>query len=310
MKKILFFTIMTLSHIVYSQNQKWTGEKDFAPNLRFKNVTINNSNTRLLSISPTGKPEYIDKSFLLGGVVIPTLDQVLNAGNESPNQFTLSFGASRINYTGSSITMYNATDSFSLSNLGFTNSFGGKVVKLSANTGLELNTTGNSFANGIIKSSLLTAVRNYELPNNSGTLLTDAPSDNQSYVRNNNAWQVSSGGGSGTSSYKVYTVVLAQSSTNAPTANVSENTLIGSTITYSYIQAGVYSVTINFTQTIDTNKVAVLLNPYANTDFRIGYDSLGITSTQITFNLKSRFFNGTFSDDILANSVLEVRLYN
>lgn len=41
---------------------------------------------------------------------------------------------------------------------------------------------------GTIDATLLTGVQSYQLPDASGTLLTDAPSDGKYYVRRNGAW--------------------------------------------------------------------------------------------------------------------------
>ena len=48
---------------------------------------------------------------------------------------------------------------------------------------------------GDISATNLTNNRSFQLPDTNGTLLTDAPTDSQNYVRNNAAWVVAPGGG-------------------------------------------------------------------------------------------------------------------
>ena len=67
--------------------------------------------------------------------------------------------------------------------------------------------------------------------------IDEAPQDDNSYVRKNGAWIIS---GEATPQYKVYTALLSQSGTDAPTAIVLENTL-GQTITWSYNGVGTYN---------------------------------------------------------------------
>lgn len=56
-----------------------------------------------------------------------------------------------------------------------------------ANT--QLSTDGSvAIEEGSIDATLLTGVQSYQLPDDSGTLLLDAPSDGKYYVRKDGAW--------------------------------------------------------------------------------------------------------------------------
>lgn len=112
--------------------------------------------------------------------------------------------------------------------------------------------------------------------------------------------------------YKVYTALLTQSGSSAPTAIVLENTL-DNPVTLSRNNAGDYSITgIDFT---DVNKVYVSLK-HINTllpqpanqffYFNVASGAINIRSTQVNFTSLSF----TPTDSILDKTPIEIRVYN
>jgi hypothetical protein len=103
--------------------------------------------------------------------------------------------------------------------------------------------------------------------------------------------------------YKVYSALLTQTGTNAPTAVVLENTI--GDIFLSRVGIGDYRITSNNLFTAD--KSCLLYNSTAYTNGEFIYAGVGglnfcqiITKTQ----------NGDSSDDLLLNLFVEVRVYN
>jgi hypothetical protein len=103
-------------------------------------------------------------------------------------------------------------------------------------------------------------------------------------------------------SYKVYTALLTQTGTNAPTATVLENTL-GVTITTSYIAEGTYKLNSSGIVFI-TDKTAVLgLNGYVDIG-NIAARRSNDTSIYVYSGL-----NGTLANDIINKATIEIRVY-
>ncbi len=98
--------------------------------------------------------------------------------------------------------------------------------------------------------------------------------------------------------YKVYTALLTQTGSTAPTEVILENTL--GTVTYSYQSTGDYLVTA--TGLLTTDKTAI----------NCGVGSMEISSltndsfTLFTFDLAA----ASLSDDILRSSMIEIKVYN
>ena len=140
-------------------------------------------------------------------------------------------------------------------------------------------TTGITFKTGVntntatIDSLLLTGNQTYQLPNASGTIALQ--------------------------SYKVYSALLTQSGTSAPTALVLEDTIGG--ITFSYTGPGQYRANGVFpaNKTIITGN-----NVFTANDETIAY-SLGNTSY---CNITTRF-NSSVANNILASNFIEIRVY-
>ena len=109
----------------------------------------------------------------------------------------------------------------------------------------------------------------------------------------------------GTRPYKVYTALLSQSGTNAPTAVVLENTL-GGTVVWTRNSTGLYTGTLAGVFTVD--KTLTLMNTGYTVNGFEGINRVNVNSVQI-----QTYLNGpTYSDGRLANSgaSIEIRVYN
>jgi len=119
------------------------------------------------------------------------------------------------------------------------------------------------------------------------------------YQYNGSAWVVVGS----TRPYKVYTALLTQTGTNAPTAIVLENTL-GVTPTLGYNNVGLYS--INATGVFTVDKTWIIFN------------SVNANAQTISNNLKqlnginilTRSISGTSINDVLNSTEIEIRVYN
>ena len=104
--------------------------------------------------------------------------------------------------------------------------------------------------------------------------------------------------------YKVYTALLSQSGTNAPTATVLENTL-GGTVTYTYISIGIYEANLAgvFT-TLKTTATLSLGQINGTSSGRWGAYSNSTSTIRIT-----TLENGLAADGRLLSATLEIRVY-
>jgi hypothetical protein len=103
--------------------------------------------------------------------------------------------------------------------------------------------------------------------------------------------------------YKVYSAILSQTGTNAPTAVVLENT-IGS-IFLTRTDVGMYRISSNSLFTAD--KTSISCNGVGYTNGELVYAVVG----GIGFcQLVTRTSAGVTSDDILYKNFIEVRVYN
>lgn len=101
--------------------------------------------------------------------------------------------------------------------------------------------------------------------------------------------------------YLVYVANLTQTSTNAPTAEVLENTLSG-TPTFTYVSTGVYKIVL--AGEWDANLTFILVNTWHKNGFvqcyRLDSDELSLR----TFNTSL-----AATDGILEDSSIEIRVY-
>jgi hypothetical protein len=100
--------------------------------------------------------------------------------------------------------------------------------------------------------------------------------------------------------YKVYTALLTQTGTNAPTAVVLENTLGGS-ITFGYTGVGTYSA--NSSSFFTTSKTSVILGglgAYSSGSFILDNSTITLTTA----------VGGVYDNGGLTNTFLEIRVYN
>lgn len=99
--------------------------------------------------------------------------------------------------------------------------------------------------------------------------------------------------------YKIYTALLTQSGTSAPTATVLENTL-GGTVVWSYVDVGIYwgsltgAFTSNKTVILPTNETFANSNTFSITDIQTNHIEI---MTDVNGALPPFF-------------VLEIRVYN
>lgn len=111
----------------------------------------------------------------------------------------------------------------------------------------------------------------------------------------------------GTSTYKVYTALLTQTSNNAPVATVLENTL-GGTPTFTYIGIGVYQMTLN--GSFNSSKTWVV---GGSADVNAGggdFATLDIRRLNDNIISLRTYDNFTGADNMLVNTSIEIRVYN
>jgi hypothetical protein len=101
--------------------------------------------------------------------------------------------------------------------------------------------------------------------------------------------------------YKVYSALLSQSGTNAPTAIILENEI--GLITFNYATTGNYQIVSNF---FVTDKTAVFLN---NIDYANGAGFGTIYNGGTTIFLNSRSGSGTLTNGLLFKTFIEIRVY-
>lgn len=107
--------------------------------------------------------------------------------------------------------------------------------------------------------------------------------------------------------YKVYTALLTQSSTDAPTANVLQNTT-NATITYSYDSVGNFLMTFNGI-TLEENKLFYLKNTKTGEEDEQKWLHISFVDSE-TLALNTSDGTGSNSNDFLLNTSIEIRVYN
>lgn len=156
-----------------------------------------------------------------------------------------------------------------------------------------------------LSNSLLTATRTYNYPNASGTIaLLSSPSFTgtptaPTAASGNNTNQVATTAFVQTIArpYKVYTALLSQSGTNAPTAVVLENTL-GGTVLWSRATGGVYYATL--TGAFASDKTAIFVTNRLSNDLLRSYRG----------DANIVYLESSNGDGNLLNNTIEIRVYN
>lgn len=113
----------------------------------------------------------------------------------------------------------------------------------------------------------------------------------------------------GTSTYKVYTALLTQTSTNDPIANVLDNTLSG-TIVWSRLNTGNYQATL-VGEFPDADKVVIFVN-------QAGIVALGGGDSVYTYAyvndadsiILDTLLSSNYQDAMLYRTPIEIRVYN
>ena len=109
--------------------------------------------------------------------------------------------------------------------------------------------------------------------------------------------------------YKVYTALLTQGGTGAPTATVLENTL-GGTVVWSRISEGVYVGTLANGFSLTLSKVRIFISggePHLNTTGF--YNALPNNINSVQVNTKNT--SGSLADSLMsAGATIEIRVYN
>ena len=108
---------------------------------------------------------------------------------------------------------------------------------------------------------------------------------------------------SSTGPYKVYTALLSQTGTSAPTAIVLENTF-GGAIVWSYVAIGQYNATLNGAFT--NNKTAI--RPFETSSTVGSGRSTHLSDSIIRFSTVGA--SGVNVDSILTSKLIEIRVYN
>jgi len=146
--------------------------------------------------------------------------------------------------------------------------------------------------------TILGGVSNVAVTNSSGITVTD------SNVTYNNGIKTLNN-----VSYKHYIALLSQSGTNAPTANVLENTL-DEELTWTYTAVGYYTATSN---QFLRSKTAILINQTSTLNIGIGAfitASTVTTDDQVIINVYDPYNSFANVNSFLVDTYIEIRVYN
>ena len=132
---------------------------------------------------------------------------------------------------------------------------------------------------------------------------TDANGKTENLTRNFTVAQLAEFANSYSLGYTVYTALITQSGTAAPTAVVLQNTT-GGTITWTRVSVGSYKAAISGVTFVE-NKTAVLLG---NTNVAMSIAALRKTTTDVT--LEQKLISTNASTDALDDVVIEIRIYS
>lgn len=112
--------------------------------------------------------------------------------------------------------------------------------------------------------------------------------------------------------YNVYTVVITQSGTSAPTVDYTLQNTFGSTPTFGYISTGLYSITLS--NAWINNKTVVFLNPGymasgggVDAGVSLGWERFSSSVLRIKSKKTS---DDTDTNGLIFKATLEIRVYN
>jgi hypothetical protein len=103
--------------------------------------------------------------------------------------------------------------------------------------------------------------------------------------------------------YKVFTALVSQADTGAPTMTILENTLSGTPV-FSYDDVGEYELTL--AGEFVNNKTAIFTSVLINDNLFRTYTAVRVSNDVI--EVKS-YNAGTLANTMLSNSLLEIRIY-
>ena len=132
---------------------------------------------------------------------------------------------------------------------------------------------------------------------------TDANGKTENLTKNFTVAQLAAFANSYSLGYTVYTALISQAGTAAPTAVVLQNTT-GGTITWTRTFAGSYKAVISGVTFVE-NKTAILLG---NTNAGMSIAATRKTTTDVT--LEQKLISTNASTDALSDVVIEIRIYS
>jgi hypothetical protein len=103
--------------------------------------------------------------------------------------------------------------------------------------------------------------------------------------------------------YKVFTALVSQADTGAPTITILENTLSGTPV-FSYDDVGEYELTL--AGEFVNNKTAIFTSVIINNNLARSYTAVRVSNDVI--EVKS-YNTGTLANTMLSGSILEIRIY-
>ena len=160
------------------------------------------------------------------------------------------------------------------------NGSSGYSVISTDSTGGFIQLNNNNSHSATIKAANLTTDKTLQLPNEDGTLALEY--------------------------YKVYTAVISQTGTGAPTVDYVLKNTLGFTPTFNYSGAGSYTIqapALNWS----ANKVIVFVNPgYQAIAHTIGWERSSTTLLSL-YTVNST--NNTFTNSLLNKASIEIRIY-
>ena len=132
---------------------------------------------------------------------------------------------------------------------------------------------------------------------------TDANGKTENLTRNFTVTQLAAFANSYSLGYTVYSALITQSGTAAPTAVVLQNTT-GGTITWTRVSVGSYKAAISGVTFVE-NKTAILLG---NTNVAMSIAALRKTTTDVTFEQK--LISSNANADGVSDVTIEIRIYS